>query len=83
MRLESGPTLVKLGQILATRVDLFAPEWIAEFSKLEDCVPVVPYSAILQQLTEDLGAPSRRDIRLIRSGTSGSRIHRLGIPGSP
>jgi ubiquinone biosynthesis protein len=54
---ELGPTFVKLGQILATRVDLFAPEWIAEFSKLEDCVPAVPYPAILQQLTEDLGAP--------------------------
>jgi ubiquinone biosynthesis protein len=53
---ELGPTFVKLGQILATRVDLFAPEWIAEFSKLEDNVPAAPYPTILQQLTEDLGA---------------------------
>lgn len=50
-----GPTFVKLGQVLATRVDLFEPEWIAEFGKLQDHAPPVPYAEIRQQLTEDLG----------------------------
>jgi ubiquinone biosynthesis protein len=54
---EMGPTFVKLGQILATRVDLFEPEWIAEFSKLQDSSPASPYHEVHQQLTEDLGAP--------------------------
>ncbi|MDD4928286.1 MAG: AarF/UbiB family protein [Gallionella sp.] len=54
---EMGPTFVKLGQVLATRVDLFEPEWITEFGKLQDSAPPVPYSEIRQQLTEDLGAP--------------------------
>lgn len=54
---EMGPTFVKLGQVLATRVDLFEPEWIAEFSKLQDSAPPVPYAAVHQQLCEDLGAP--------------------------
>ena len=54
---EMGPTFVKLGQILATRVDLFDPEWIAEFSKLQDSTPASPYPEVHQQLTEDLGAP--------------------------
>ncbi len=54
---EMGPTFVKLGQVLATRVDLFEPEWIAEFGKLQDSAPPVPYADILQQLTEDLGSP--------------------------
>ena len=54
---EMGPTFVKLGQVLATRVDLFDPEWIAEFGKLQDSAPPVPYADIRQQLTEDLGAP--------------------------
>ena len=54
---EMGPTFVKLGQVLATRVDLFEPEWIAEFGKLQDSAPASPSAGILQQLTEDLGAP--------------------------
>jgi ubiquinone biosynthesis protein len=54
---ELGPTFVKLGQMLATRVDLFEPEWIAEFSKLQDSAPPAPWESVCQQLTEDLGAP--------------------------
>ncbi|MEI7457391.1 MAG: AarF/UbiB family protein [Nitrosomonadales bacterium] len=54
---ELGPTFVKLGQVLATRVDLFEPEWIAEFGKLQDNAPPVAYAEICQQLQEDLGAP--------------------------
>jgi len=54
---EMGPTFVKLGQILATRVDLFEPEWITEFSKLQDNAPAAPWDDVRKQLTEDLGAP--------------------------
>ena len=54
---ELGPTFVKLGQILSTRVDLFPPEWIAEFEKLQDRVPPVAFETLTRQLTEDLGAP--------------------------
>lgn len=53
---EMGPTFVKLGQLLATRVDLFEPEWITEFGKLQDSAPAAPWADIRQQLTEDLGA---------------------------
>ena len=53
---EMGPTYVKLGQILATRVDLFTPEWIREFEKLQDQVPPVPFESLRSQLLEDLGA---------------------------
>ncbi|UCV17732.1 ABC1 kinase family protein [Ferribacterium limneticum] len=53
---EMGPTFVKLGQVLATRIDLFEPEWIAEFGKLQDSAPAAPWADISQQLTEDLGA---------------------------
>jgi len=54
---ELGPTFIKLGQILATRVDLFPPEWIAEFSKLQDAAPALPFDALHGQLAEDLGEP--------------------------
>jgi ubiquinone biosynthesis protein len=52
---ELGPTFVKLGQILATRVDLFSPEWIAEFEKLQDRAPASAFEAVRAQLVEDLG----------------------------
>jgi ubiquinone biosynthesis protein len=43
---ELGPTFVKLGQLLATRVDMFPPHWIVEFEKLHSQVPAVPYEAL-------------------------------------
>lgn len=52
---ELGPSFVKLGQILSTRVDLFSPEWITEFSKLQDSAIALPFSELRAQLTEDLG----------------------------
>jgi ubiquinone biosynthesis protein len=54
---ELGPTFIKLGQILATRVDLFPPEWIAEFETLQDRIPPIPFDELREQLQEDLGAP--------------------------
>jgi len=53
---ELGPTFIKLGQLLATRVDLFPPDWIAEFGKLQDAAPAAPWDGIHAQLAEDLGA---------------------------
>ena len=53
---EMGPTFVKLGQILATRPDLFPPEWLAEFETLQDHAHPVSYDKIKIQLQEDLGA---------------------------
>lgn len=52
---ELGPAFVKLGQILAGRADLFGPEWIAEFEKLHNHVPAVPFELLRPQLREDLG----------------------------
>jgi len=54
---DLGPTFVKLGQVLATRVDLLPPEWIAELSELQNAVPALPYADIREQLEADLGAP--------------------------
>src|SRR5690606_14254187 len=53
---ELGPTFVKLGQMLATRVDLLPPEWTAELGKLQNAVPAVPFEQLRPQLVEDLGA---------------------------
>ncbi len=52
---ELGPTFIKLGQILATRVDLFPSQYITELEKLQDQAPPVPFDELLPQLEEDLG----------------------------
>lgn len=52
-----GPTFVKLGQLMATRVDLFGPQWIAEFERLQNQVPSVPFDEIRPLLEHELGGP--------------------------
>ena len=47
--------LPKLGQLFATRIDLFAPEWIAEFEKLQNQVPPVAFETIRPQIEEMRG----------------------------
>ena len=39
-----------------SRADLFGPEWIAEFAKLQSRVPALPLDALRPQMREDLGA---------------------------
>lgn len=52
---ELGPTFVKLGQVLSTRVDMFPPHWIAEFEKLHNQVPAVPYEILHPDLVAAIG----------------------------
>lgn len=54
---DLGPTFVKLGQVLATRVDIFPPNWIVEFEKLQSDVPSVPFEELLPELEKVLGKP--------------------------
>src|SRR6185503_17085436 len=69
---ELGPTFIKLGQVMATRVDLFPPSWIAEFEKLQAEVPAVPFEELLPELTRALGrAPGAASI---------AQVHRAKLP---
>jgi ubiquinone biosynthesis protein len=52
---ELGPTFVKLGQLMATRVDLFPPAWIAEFEKLLTDTPPVAFAELLPEVERALG----------------------------
>jgi ubiquinone biosynthesis protein len=59
---QMGPTFVKLGQVLATRVDLFSPEWIVEFEKLQNSVPPVPFAEVLPEMVQALGGRSPQEV---------------------
>ena len=54
---ELGPTFIKFGQILSTRPDIVSPEYVQEFSKLQDSVPPLPFSVISAQMERELSAP--------------------------
>lgn len=54
---ELGGAFSKLGQALSTRPDLLPPDYIAEFSKLQDLAPSVPFEEICQVICEELGQP--------------------------
>ncbi|MDO9225437.1 MAG: AarF/UbiB family protein [Pseudomonadota bacterium] len=54
---DLGPTFVKLGQVLATRVDVFPPAWIEEFERLHSHVPPVPFEELRPRLEARWGKP--------------------------
>lgn len=54
---ELGPTFVKLGQILATRVDMFPPHWIEELETLHNRVPPVEFALVKRTLETAYGKP--------------------------
>ncbi|HWM40898.1 MAG TPA: AarF/UbiB family protein, partial [Burkholderiales bacterium] len=85
---ELGPTFVKLGQVMATRVDLFPPRWIAEFEKLHAEVPAVPFEELIPDLTRSLGRSPFEVFRDIDTRAEGAasiaQVHRARLPdGAP
>lgn len=56
---ELGPCFIKLGQILATRADMFDENWIEQFSLLQDSASSMPFKKLLPQLEESLGQDPR------------------------
>lgn len=85
---DLGPTFVKLGQILATRVDMFPADWIAELGKLQDHAPALPFEELRAQLTEDLGAPPESVFQRIETeplaAASLAQVHRAWLTdGTP
>src|SRR5688572_19889968 len=85
---ELGPTFVKLGQVMATRVDLFPPRWIAELEKLHAEVPPVPFEELLPELERSLGASPFglfRDIDVrAHAAASIAQVHRAKLAdGTP
>ncbi|HOI93845.1 MAG TPA: AarF/ABC1/UbiB kinase family protein [Syntrophobacter fumaroxidans] len=54
---ELGPSFVKLGQLMSTRADLFPPEYIEEFKKLQDRVPPIAFQDVKSVIELELNRP--------------------------
>jgi len=54
---EGGVTFVKLGQLLSTRPDLLAAEFVSELKSLQHQVAPAPWPEVEQLLVEELGGP--------------------------
>jgi ubiquinone biosynthesis protein len=85
---ELGPTFIKFGQVLATRVDLLPPHWIAEFEKLHSEVPPVRFEELLPELERALGrSPFElfRDLETVAHGSASiAQVHRARLnDGTP
>lgn len=52
---ELGPTFIKLGQFLSTRSDIIPPNYIKEFSKLQDSVPPFSYEEVTTVISQEFG----------------------------
>lgn len=77
---EMGPTFVKFGQILATRVDLLSPEWIAQLEELQDQTKALPFSQLKPQIESSLGLRLEecfREVDELPVGTASmAQVHR-------
>ncbi|HBD08870.1 MAG TPA: protein UbiB [Syntrophobacteraceae bacterium] len=80
---ELGPSFIKLGQLMSTRADLFPPEYILEFEKLQDQVPPVAYADIEGVIERELKQPLSQlfadfDTESL-AAASVAQVHRAGL----
>jgi len=85
---DLGPTFVKLGQILATRVDVFPPAWISEFEQLHSRVPPVPFDQLRPELERVWGGKVEDVLADFQTepfaAASIAQVHRARLPdGTP
>jgi predicted unusual protein kinase regulating ubiquinone biosynthesis (AarF/ABC1/UbiB family) len=63
LALGLGGLMIKVGQAVAARADLFPREYVTTLATLEDRVPPRPFPGIRRQLERELGRPVRELFR--------------------
>jgi ubiquinone biosynthesis protein len=84
LALESlGPAFVKLGQVLASRVDLLGPDWIESLDRLHDRAAPLDFAVLESQLLADLGTPVAERFasfeRVASAAGSVAQVHRARL----
>lgn len=80
---ELGPTFIKLGQILATRADVFGEEWTEEFAHLQNNTHPLPITDIRDIIQAQLNQPLDTIFNYIEAQPIGSasiaQVHRATL----
>ena len=79
-----GATFIKLGQVMSTRPDLFAPEIIGQLRLLQDRLPPFSFAKVKRTIEEDFGKPlgelfEELDERPV-AAASVAQVHRALLP---
>jgi ubiquinone biosynthesis protein len=81
---ELGPTFVKFGQLLSTRVDALPPEYLSELAALHDQVAVEPFSVMQAIVEAELQAPLGHLFATVEAvplaAASIAQVHRATLP---
>jgi len=74
---ELGPTFIKFGQVLASRSDLVAPDYVAELALLQDHCEPLEYALIEKALEAELGPKAFASIEARPLATASiAQVHR-------
>jgi ubiquinone biosynthesis protein len=81
---ELGPTFVKFGQLLSTRVDALPPDYLSELAALQDRVAAEPFPVVQEIVEAELQAPLSRLFASVESAplaaASIAQVHRATLP---